>query len=161
MINTVLYDGGFGYIQALTSFNDTNVIFPNLVGNYQPSIDEGFLGNGKDLSIKVDGLGQWNYGDTADLQSIGGGTRKQSGDKIFSLEFLGSLLLAISECFSSSTRDIKVNVVTGLPGAEYIQYKNPDKVYQKRFKNFIQGDYRIQRLGFNQNIQNLYFLKSL
>lgn len=150
-MNIVAFDGGFGYIQALV--NGERIKFANITGNYRPS-DNGLIGGGDNLSIQVDGLGAWNFGNTAVLQSSGGGSRRQSSDRIFTKEFLAGLLLAISEGYSEKRRDpIKVNVITGLPGTEYSQYSNKkDKSYQNKFKKFIQGDYHINRFGHKQRI---------
>lgn len=144
-MSIVAYDGGFGYTKAIV--NKENIKFANIVGNYRPS-ENGLIGGNSDLSIQVDGLGAWNFGNTAVLQSSGGGSRRQSSDRIFTDEYLAGLLLAISEGYSSQTREIEVDVITGLPGSEY----NRDKAYKAEFRKFIVGDYHIQRPGYKQRI---------
>ncbi len=143
-MNIVSIDSGFGYMKALV--NGKQVKFANLTGNYRLS-DNGVIGSSRDLSIIVDGLGSWNFGQTAVLQSSTYG-RRQSSDRIFTNEFLAGLLLAISEGYSKNTDRIEVDVITGLPGSEY----NRDKAYKDSFRKFIVGDYHIQRPGYNQRI---------
>jgi len=148
MTNIASIDNGNGFLKAVV--NNKKIKFANVTGNYRPSE----VGSDDNLSIKIDGVGAWNFGNTAILQSDGGGNRRQSSARYFTPEYLAGLLLAISEGYSSNTRDIEVDVYTGLPGSEYNQYSNPDdKSYQAKFKKFIQGDYDIQRPGYKQHIR--------
>ncbi len=71
-------DMGFGFEKGIINSNE--IKFPNLVGNYR--VASGGIGEASNLSIKVDGLGAWNFGNTATLQSSGGGSRPQSNNRI-------------------------------------------------------------------------------
>ncbi len=147
-MSIVPIDLGFGYIQAIV--NGQEIKFPNIVGNYRIGSGGG-IDDSSNLSIKVNGLGEWNFGETAIFQSSGGGSRPQSNQRIFSTDYLGAMLLAISEGYSSQTRDVSVDVFTGLPGTEYNQYAS-DISFKNKFKNHIQGTYHIERPGYRQKI---------
>ena len=142
-MNYISIDAGAGYWKFIRKQKQGK--FANLVGNYKPSTGGG-IGDDTDLSIQVDGLGEWNFGETAELQSSGRGRRPLSDDRIFTKAYLAGMLLAISECYEKGTHQIKVDIIAGLPGSQYEQYADKkNKTYQKRFKNFIQGKYIIHR----------------
>lgn len=145
MKNILPIDMGAGYIQAI--INGKRIKFASIVGNYQPS-NSGLISGNQDLSIQVEDLGEWNFGSTATLQSSGGGSRRHGSNRIFTPEYLGSMLLAISEGYSPNTREIEVDIITGLPGTEY----NRGKEYKAKFRKFIVGQYKIHRSGYSQQI---------
>ena len=143
-------DPGFGFMKAIHQHNNQKVKFANIIGNYRN--DGSLTGNADNLSISVEGVGAYNFGNTAVLQSSGGGSRSQSNNRIFTPEYLAGMLLAISEGYSKNTDRIEVDIITGLPGVDYNQYVAKDKAYQTDFKKFITGQYQIERPGYKQQI---------
>lgn len=145
-MNVAAIDSGFGYIKGLV--NGKQRKFASVTGDYKVS-QNGLMGDNENLSIQVENLGEWNFGNTAILQSSGGGSRRQSSDRIFTPEYLAGLLLVISEGYSKNTDRIEIDIITGLPGTEF----NRDKAYKNDFRKFIVGDYHIRRPGYLQYIK--------
>ncbi len=136
----IFCDGGFGYWKLLA--NNQRVKFRNIFGEYQPSLIEGDT----DLSIKIDDVGSWTFGEAARLRSSQVGNIQES-KWIFSDEYLAGLLLAISEAYSVNTHHIKANILTGLPGQDY----KAERI-REEFKSSLLGEYTIHRTGRKQTI---------
>jgi len=145
-MNYIPVDAGFGYYKIIV--NGKEIKFANITGNYNFSLNG--LTDDIPLSISVDGLGAWNFGETALLQSTSP-NRRQSNDRIFDNEFLAGLLLAISSGYSPETKRIECAIMTGLPGQDFNRLKENSEL-KRKFKNHIIGDYRVQRPSYRQHI---------